>query len=53
MTDAAATGLGLPDVGLAHNEEYPDAGRIDGRIIELGVPFGDGDADRHTLTVAG
>jgi class 3 adenylate cyclase len=38
MTDAAATGLGLSQSGLAHGEEYPDAGRIEGRIIELGGP---------------
>lgn len=36
MTDAAATGLGLHRVGLAHGEEYPDAGQIKGRIVELG-----------------
>jgi class 3 adenylate cyclase len=36
MTDAAAGPLGLSDVGLAHREEYADAGRIDGRIVELG-----------------
>jgi class 3 adenylate cyclase len=36
LTDAAATGLGLSEVGLAHAEEYPDAGRIGGRIVELG-----------------
>jgi class 3 adenylate cyclase len=36
LTDAAATGLGLADVGLAHDEAYPDAGRIGGRIVELG-----------------
>jgi len=35
LTDAAASGLGLADVGLAHGEEYPDAGRIAGRIVEL------------------
>ena len=38
LTDAAATGLGLTQVGLAHGEEYPDAGRIEGRIVELGEP---------------
>jgi class 3 adenylate cyclase len=38
MTDAAATGLGLSQVGLAHVEEYPDAGQIPGRIVELGGP---------------
>ena len=35
LTDAAAAGLGLPDVGFAHGEAYPDAGRITGRIVEL------------------
>ena len=44
LTDAAATGLGLPDVGLAHSEEYPDAGEISGRITGLGDPIGDRDA---------
>ena len=38
LTDAAATGLGLPEVGLAHGEEYPDGGRIQGRIVELDEP---------------
>lgn len=38
LTDAAATALGLPAIGLAHVEEYPDAGRIPGRIVELGGP---------------
>jgi hypothetical protein len=36
VTDAAATALGLSAVGLEHHEEYADAGRIDGRIVELG-----------------
>ena len=36
MSDAAATGLGLPDIGLAHREDYADAGQIPGRIVELG-----------------
>jgi class 3 adenylate cyclase len=36
LTDPAATALGLTRVGLAHGEEYPDAGRIQGRIVELG-----------------
>jgi class 3 adenylate cyclase len=35
VTAAAATGLGLSEVGLGHAEDYPDVGRIDGRIIEL------------------
>ena len=35
VTDAAATGLGLSEIGLGHVEDYPDAGRIEGRIIEL------------------
>jgi class 3 adenylate cyclase len=46
LTDAAATGLGLPDVGLDHSEAYPDAGEISGRIIELGDPIGDRGAFR-------
>jgi len=36
LTDAAATGLGQPQIGLAHSEAYPDVGTIDGRIVELG-----------------
>jgi hypothetical protein len=36
LTDAAAGSLGVPDAGLAHAEEYADAGRIEGRVIELG-----------------
>ncbi len=36
LTDAAATALGVPGVGLAHTEEYPEAGAIAGRIVELG-----------------
>ena len=43
MTDAAAVGLGLSEVGFAHAEAYPDAGRIDGRVLELGEPAGGGD----------
>lgn len=35
LTDAAASELGLSDVGLAHQEAYPDAGQIGGRIVEL------------------
>lgn len=44
LTDAAATGLGLPDVGLDHSEQFSDAGDVSGRIIELGDPIGDRDA---------
>ena len=36
LTHAAASGLGLTDVGLAHDEVYPDAGPIEGWIVELG-----------------
>jgi Protein of unknown function (DUF2652) len=36
LTDAAATALVLSQVGLAHSEEYPDAGLIQGHIVELG-----------------
>ena len=38
LTDAAATALGLSQVGLSHREEYPDAGPIQGRIVELREP---------------
>jgi len=38
LTSAAAAGLELTDVGLAHDEAYPDAGSIQGRIVELGEP---------------
>jgi class 3 adenylate cyclase len=41
LTDPAATGLGLSGAGLAHTEEYPDAGRIQGRIVELGESVDD------------
>ena len=36
LTEAAASALGVPDAGIAHHEEYPDAGEIQGRVIELG-----------------
>ena len=36
LTDAAATGLGLAEVGLSHREDYPDVGPIQGRIVALG-----------------
>ena len=36
LTDAAAVGLGLSQVGLEHREEYPDVGPIQGRIVDLG-----------------
>lgn len=42
VTDAAATGLGLSQVGLVHREEYSDAGPVAGRIIELGRPVNEG-----------
>ena len=35
LTDAAATALGLEEIGIAHREEYPDVGRVDGRVVEL------------------
>jgi len=38
LSDAAAASLGLSGVGLAHREEYPDAGVVEGRIVELGEP---------------
>jgi class 3 adenylate cyclase len=36
LTDAAATALGISEVGLAHGEDYPDVGRVEGRIAPLG-----------------
>ncbi len=35
LTDAAAAGLGLAEVGMEHHEEYADVGPIGGRIVEL------------------
>jgi class 3 adenylate cyclase len=35
MTDAAAGGLGLPQVGVEHHEEYADVGRVGGRVVDL------------------
>ena len=35
LTDAAAAGLALANVGMEHREEYPDVGSISGRIVEL------------------
>ena len=42
LTDAAATALGLSEVGLAHREAYPDAGGIQGRIVGLREPIREG-----------
>jgi len=36
VTDAAAAGLGLVQIGLEHREEYTDIGAIQGRIVDLG-----------------
>jgi len=36
LSDAAATGLGVADVGLEHTESYADVGTIEGRIVRLG-----------------
>jgi class 3 adenylate cyclase len=38
VTGAAAAGLGLAQIGLAHHEDYPDAGPVDGRVVGLGGP---------------
>ena len=35
VTDAAAAGLGLSDIGVEHVEDYPDVGQVRGRVIEL------------------
>jgi class 3 adenylate cyclase len=42
LTDAAAAALGSSDIGLAHREQYPDAGEIRGRIVELGQSADEG-----------
>ena len=36
VTDAAAAGLGLTGIGTEHLEDYPDAGQVQGRVIEVG-----------------
>jgi class 3 adenylate cyclase len=36
VTDAAAAGLGLSGMGVEHFEDYPDAGQVQGRVIEVG-----------------
>ena len=36
LTDAAVAGLGLDGIGVAHHEDYADAGAVDGRVLELG-----------------
>ncbi len=36
LTDAAADALGLSREGVEHSEEYPDAGRVQGRVVEFG-----------------
>jgi len=38
LTEAAATALGLSEVGMAHSEDYPDTGQLQGRIVELAGP---------------
>jgi hypothetical protein len=35
VTDAAAAGLGLAGLGVEHQEDYPDAGHVQGRVIEV------------------
>jgi hypothetical protein len=36
VSDAAAAALGLTGLGVEHLEDYPDAGRVQGRVIEVG-----------------
>jgi hypothetical protein len=36
LSDAAASALGLSEVGIEHREAYADAGPINGRVVELG-----------------
>ena len=38
LTDPAAAGLGVAEVGFEHREDYGDAGQIEGRVIGLGEP---------------
>ena len=42
LTDAAAAALGVSELGIAHREEYPDAGVIEGRIVELAASSSEG-----------
>lgn len=37
LTDAAANGLRLTELGVEHREEYPDVGSISGRAVKLGA----------------
>ncbi|HET6733418.1 MAG TPA: DUF2652 domain-containing protein [Mycobacterium sp.] len=37
LTDAAANGLCLTELGVEHREEYPDVGSISGRAVKLGA----------------
>lgn len=37
LTDAAANGLRLTELGVEHREDYPDVGSISGRAVELGA----------------
>ena len=36
VTDAAVAGLGITSIGVEHLEDYPDAGQVQGRVIEVG-----------------
>jgi hypothetical protein len=35
VTDAAAAGLGITELGVAHTETYADVGAVGGRVIDL------------------
>jgi class 3 adenylate cyclase len=35
LSNAAAAGLGLADIGAEHTEEYADVGWVEGRVIEV------------------
>ena len=50
LTDAAATALGLSGVGLAHHEDYADAGPIDGRLVGLGEALPEATPSDATLS---
>lgn len=37
ITDAAAAGLHLTQLGIEHREDYADVGSVSGRVVPLGV----------------
>jgi hypothetical protein len=45
VTDTAAAGLGLTDIGIRHLEPYPDVGQVQGRVIEVDETWPEGVAE--------